>query len=237
MSHLNSKLSKTTNDKRIFKISGLASLIIVICAFITMLVAFTLGAEPSTASEYFNILNNDRLVGLLRLDFASMVNVGCYIPLFYGVYVILKEENQDLAALSTIFILIGVVLWFSTHSALTMIQLSDQFAAATTEAERSRLLAAGEAVLASDMYHSSAGAVGGILLLGGSLILSGLMIKSDVFGKGTAIVGLIGNGTDLLRVLLNLFLPGNPAHMLMIIAGPLFLVWFLLLGKQLLQHS
>jgi hypothetical protein len=64
--------------------------------------------------------------------------------------------------------------------------LSDKFAAATSEAQKTLLLAAGEAILASDMWHGSGAMMGGILLQTGTLLVLLVMLRSNAFGKLTA---------------------------------------------------
>jgi hypothetical protein len=195
----------------------------------------TLGGEPSTADEHFTVLRNDRVVGLLRLDFASVISMAAYYLVFCGIYAVLRRAHAAYVAVATALVFVGITLWLATHSALSMIFLSDRYPAATTDARRSHLLAAGEAVIASDMWHSSGPLVGGILLLAAAVMISVLMLRSSVFSRFTAIAGILANGLDLVRTLINLLLPGNPADILMAIAGPFYLVWLILLGRRLLQ--
>ena len=74
--------------------------------------------------------------------------------------------------------------------------------------------------MAADMWHGAGSVIGGLLWLVAALLLSVLMLKSDVFGKGTAYVGIVTHGLDLLYGLVGLF--WAPAGVvLMAIAGPL----------------
>ena len=47
--------------------------------------------------------------------------------------------------------------------------------------------------------------------------------------------GIVAFGVDLAHVVVNVFARGNPGDILMAIAGPLYLVWFALVGRRLLQ--
>jgi hypothetical protein len=96
-------------------------------------------------------------------------------------------------------------------------------------------VAAAEAVLASDVWHTTGTLVGGILLMGAAIMFSATMLRSGLFGKAAGWSGILANGVDLLHVLLNLVLPGSPGDILMAVAGPAYLVWFILLGRRLLQ--
>jgi hypothetical protein len=216
----------------LFKIGGMAAIIAGLCFIVTMFLVFILGAEPITAEEYFEILNNNRIVGLLRLDFTSVIGVTLYYPMFISLYGILKRYNSAYAHLAVSLAFAGITLWLATHSALSMVYLSDNYAAALTEAQKSRLLAAGEAVIASDMYKSTGALVSGILLEGSAVIFSFLMLRCGMFGKLTAYAGIAGNGLDLARIIFNIFLPGM-ANVVMTIAGPLMVIWIILLGRRL----
>jgi hypothetical protein len=57
------------------------------------------------------------------------------------------------------------------------------------------------------------------------------MLRSNVFSKATAWVGVVTHGLDLLHILIAFFLPAAGAG-LMFIAGPLYLVWFPLLARD-----
>lgn len=119
----------------------------------------------------------------------------------------------------------------ATPSVLAWLTLSDKFAATSSEAQKNLLLAAGEAVLASDMWHGSGAYIGGLLGQTGMLLASLLMLKEPAFSKATAWVGITTHGLDLLHILMAIFVPAAGVALLMI-AGPLYLVWFPLLARD-----
>lgn len=216
------------------KIGGVAALISAVCSLMTVIVVISLGGEPSTTKEYFTVLNNDRIVGILRLDFPSVVNVTQYYLIFFGFYAAFRRVHGAYAALATALAFVGVTLWLATHSAFSMIYLSDQFAVATTEAQKSQLLVAGEAVIASDMWHSTGALVGGILLQSATVLISVVMLRSNIFSKVIAYVGILTHSLDLAHIIIGIFAPGV-GIILMAIAGPLYVIWFPLVGRRLLQ--
>jgi hypothetical protein len=92
--------------------------------------------------------------------------------------------------------LIGITLQLSSITAFEMLALSRDYEAAAGEAERARPLSAGEATLAT--YEGTAFQVN--YLVGGTLVplaLSALMLRSRLFGKAVALVGIIGAVTGL----------------------------------------
>ncbi len=221
--------------KGVCLIGGVAVLIQVACVLITMTVVFTLGGEPGTPDEYFTQLQSNRLMGLLRLDFPTIISMALYYLTFFGLYGALKRADGAYAALATALAFVGLTLWLATHSAFSMIHLGDRYAAAATDAQRSQLLAAGEAIIASDMWHSTGALIGGIFVQSAAVMISVLMLRSNIFSNATAYVGILGNGLDLMHIIINIIVPGNPANILMAVAGPLYLIWFILIGRRLLQ--
>ena len=236
-----SKLNHSTDTKiedsswkNVCIIGGVAALISVVCSLITMIVIITIGGEPSTANEYFTLLNNNRIVGLLRMDFASVINLSSYYLMFFGFYAALRRENGAYTALATALAFVGITLWFASHSAFSMISLSDQYAVATTDAHKSQLLAAGNAIISSDMWHSTGARLGGIFLESAAVLISFVMLRSKIFGKVTAYVGILMHGLDLAHYIIGIFLP-SAGVILMAIAGPFYIVWFPLVGRRLIQ--
>jgi hypothetical protein len=55
-----------------------------------------------------------------------------------------------------------------------------------------------------------------------------------VFGRPTAYAGILSHGLDLIHVVVGPFAPTTGA-VLKVMAGPLYLIWFPLVGRRLLQ--
>jgi hypothetical protein len=216
------------------RLGGATALLSVLLSLLTMVALVTVGGPPDTAEETFTVLREGRLVGLLRLELLSLLNLMLYYLTFFGLYAALRRTDGVHALLATALVFVGVTLWIASHSAFSLMTLSDRYAAAATDAERARFLAAGEALMAADMWHSTGALAGGALIECGALVVSTLMLRSAVFGRATAVVGLVTHGLDLLQVLLGAFVPGVKP-VVMAVAGPLYLVWFTLVGRRLLQ--
>ena len=220
--------------RSICTMGGIATLIQLVCATVTLVVAFGVGGEPSRAEEAFAVLQEDRLAGMLRLDFASLISMIFYYVTFFALYGALRRRYGPTAALATALTFVGITVWLSSHSALSIIRLSDLHAAAETAEQRSQLVAAAEAVLAANMWHSSGAFVAGILLQGAAVLISILMLGGDVFSKPTAYVGLVTHGLDLIHVIIAPFAPDVSVY-LMAIAGTLYPIWFVMIGVRLLR--
>ena len=209
--------------KSLFKLCGWIAVIQVLYSLVTMVILVLLGTPPTTAAEAFDMLRENRFVALLRLDILTVL---VYMPLFYllllGLYFALKETHLFPATIAMLLGFAGVTLFLATPSVFSWLALSDKFAAATSEAQKNLFLAAGEAILVSDMWHGTGAIIGGILIQVTTTLISIIMLSSKAFGKSTAYVGITAHGLDLIRLLVGFFLPAG-GFVLMAIAGPLYL--------------
>ena len=201
-----------------------------LAAVLTYAVALAvLGPKPVSAEEFFAIQQSSRLASVLRGDFLLLVLIGGYLGTFPALYVALRRVSPVASMFATLFTLIAVTLCFASESTFALLYLGDQYATAPTAMLRAQFLAAGEAVIAADMWHSSGAYVSGILLQGGGVIISLVMLRSRDFSKVTAIAGLLGNALDLTQHLLHPFAPSVSATIQMAM-GPFYLVWFPMLA-------
>jgi hypothetical protein len=218
------------------RIGGIAAFVLIVYSLATMVQMVVLGGQPATAAQAFDLLQHNRVVGLLRLDLPTITVLPLYYLLFLGLYAALKRSYGANALLSTVLAFAGVTLVLATPTALSMIPLSDKFATATTEAARAQLLAAGEAIMAADIWHATGAILGGVLLQCGAVLISVVMLRGGVFGKTTAWLGIVMHGLDLAHILGGMILPISGV-ILLAIAGPLYPVWLFLVGRRLLKLS
>ena len=226
----------TNNDlKNVYKVGATAVLIQLATILLLLITSFALGLgpRPTTVQGFYTMYGESKLIGMLRDDFASLILIAMYLGSAPALFFALRKQNFTVALISAIMLLTGAVGAFSVHAGFSMMRLSDMYAAASTEAQRGQLLAAGEAVLVSDMWNSTAGYMGGILLQGPGVVLSLLMLRNKDFSKVTAISGLLGNGLDLIQHLLHPFIP-EIAGLIQPIMGIFYLVWFPFLARDLL---
>jgi hypothetical protein len=224
--------------RTLWKLASGAAGALLIYSLVTMVLLITIGGPPETVDETLTLLQNNRLQGLLRLDVLTTLFMPLYYLLFWGLYAALNKTHGVYAALATVFLFAGLTLFLATPSAFSWLSLSDKFAAAASEAQKTRLRAAGEAIMASDMWHGSGARVGGILLQLGAAGISLVMLRSRHFSRSTAYVGIVTHTLDLARGVIGLF-SSTGLMILMTLAGPLYLVWFPLLARDFwrLRHD
>jgi hypothetical protein len=221
-----------SSQLKIHWFGGGACFILLAYSIGTLLIMTLIGGPPDTIEESFRILNENKISGLLRLDILTVFVMPLYYLLFYSLYLALKNYDKELSAISMILAFAGVTLFLATPSVFSYLHLSDKFASAASDVQRNHLLAAGESIIASDMWHGTGAKIGGLLLQTGALLISLLMLRTNVFNKTTAITGITTHGLDLAHILIGFFLP-SLGNALMFVAGPLYLIWFPMVGLRL----
>lgn len=151
---------------------------------------------PTTIEKWFALFQQNGFRGLLDLDLLLVTSYVVLIPLYVALYVALRHISQSFMAIALALNLVGAALIVSVNPGVAMLTLSDRYAAATTEAQRTAALAAGQALLAN--WSGTAFDVG--YLLGGiaMLITAVVMLRSTVFNKFTAYTGLAAGALMLI---------------------------------------
>ncbi len=219
------------NGRQLYQLAGASALILLAYSLVTMVLMVVFGGQPQTAQQAFAMLQANRLVGFLRLDGLTIMVMPLYYLLFFSIYCVLKKSSGAFSGLASLLVFAGLTLFLATPSVFSWLALSDKFAAASDPAQKAQLLAAGEAILASDMWHGSGAILGGILLQTGALLVALVMLGSKSFGKLTAWLGIVMFGLDLAHLLVGFFFPVGGV-ILMAIAGTLYLAWFPLLARD-----
>jgi len=152
--------------------------------------------------------------------------------LFLALYGALRRADKMALTVATACALVGVAVYPASNQASAMLALSDQYAAASTDAMRIQFLAAGEALLA---IHNPARIQLGLLLVAlVGLIISVVMLRSRVFGKVTAILGVVANGL-VLSYFVALPVVPDIAFLFPAASAPFRLLWYFLIAWRLFQ--
>ncbi len=223
-----------SSARTFYRMGGIAAFVLIAYSLATIVQMLVLGGQPANAAEAFSLLQKNKLIGLLRLDLPTVLVMPLYYVLFLGLFAVLRRTDRAITTLSTLLVFVGVTLLLSTPTALSMLPLSQKYASATTEALRMQYLAAGEIILATDIWHGTGAILGGILAQCGAVLISVVMLRSNIFSKATAYLGIVVHGLDSAHIVAGLFLPAFGV-VLMAIAGPLYPIWFFLIGRRLLQ--
>lgn len=173
--------------RNVYRAGAVAALLTVVCVAIAGAVLIT-NPSPTTVSGWYAIFQRNPLIGLLELDLMMLVSYALMIVLYVALYGALRQVNEPLVSLAALLGIISIVTYFASNVSFTMLELSQKYAAATSEAERSQLLAAGQSALAT--WEGSAFDVSYVLGGVGMLLFGVVMLQSAVFSKVTAYISL-----------------------------------------------
>jgi hypothetical protein len=174
--------------RSLYLIAGVAALVVVASLPVAVYV-FVAWPPPTSVTDWFNFLQSNKLAAVVDLDLVMLIDQVLFVPIILALYVVLRRANEPLVLLGTAGSLIGGVLVIVAREAtLALPMLSDQYAAATTDVQRSVLLAAGQTLLTT--FNGTAFSIGYTLIGLSGLVLTGVMLRSSAFSKATAYSGV-----------------------------------------------
>lgn len=215
-----------SNWGNLYKAGGVAALLSVLF-FPIQIIVFILNPPPSTIAGWFTLFQNNHLIGLLDLDLLLIFDQALAILIFIGLFIALFRLNPSFITIGTALGLVSTVLFISTNPAFAMLSLSDQYAAAATEAQRLTFLAAGQAAITG--WQGSAFQASYILGSIAPVIISLVMLRSKLFSKATAYLGIAAN-----VIALGLYVPKIGAY-ISVFSVVFLWVWYILLARGFFQ--
>ena len=229
--------SETTGSYKSLYRLGAAAALMVVMLTVAEIVGHSIHPPPTTVSDWFKLFQSNVVIGLLDFWGLEVPMYAMFVLVFLALYVVLRETSQGSMAIALSFVLLGAGIFFATNNPFTMLSLSNQHAAATTDAQRAAFLAAGEAVLANTGQRGIGGFnVGLFLVSAAGLLVSLVMLRSNAFSKSTAYVGILAYVLSLADYLRQALAQSVIVALLVILSGALLLVIFhVLVGRRLYQ--
>ena len=207
---------------------GAAAALFGVAIIPVQLLVFIAWGQPDTALGWFELFQNNKLAGLLAFELLFVVNAAVGIATTLALYVALRRVNESFMTIALGLGLLEAVAFVVARPALEMLHLSNQYAAATTDAQRAMFLAAGEAMLAT--FDGTAFHVGINLFSVYFLIVPIVMLRSNMFGRVTAYLGIAA-------AILNwgIYVPGEIGFFVFTISILPLAVWNVLIARRLFQ--
>jgi len=225
-----------TEFRSLYRVGAVAAVMIVACILLAIPIFLLwpppggLLPTPAAVIDCFTLLQRNWLVGLLDLDLVMIASAVLGVPIYLALYASLRRTSPSFMAIALVLGLVGTAAYMVVNPAFSMLSLSTHYAAATSDAQRSLFVAAGQAILATyqgtgfDLYY----------LLGAvaTLITSVVMRRSTIFGKATAYLGIAAGllmivpptaGTIGLYLSLLSLLPAA--------------IWYILIARRLFQFG
>jgi hypothetical protein len=202
-------------------------------------------SPPTNPIDWLLLLQTHRLLGLAYLGIFDLVNVTLVGLMLLSLYLALNHVQIGTTLIALILGLLGVAVYLSANTAISILSLSNQYAISTSETQREILLPAATALLSLNRFSSpgaspgSGGYVSLFLIAIAGLIFSVSLIKNPHFDRWSAFIGIIANSLDLMYCLFFLFSPSTIHEQLAIFfipaAGFFFMVWHILVGMRLIH--
>jgi hypothetical protein len=226
----------------LYAVGGVGALVVGAMTVFGVITFLAWPPPEGAVTEWFALFERNWLVGMLGLDLGMLVSFLANIPVILALYVVLRRASESLTALATVLGLVAIATYFASSRAFEMLALSRQYAAATTDAQRLMLEAVGQSMLTTYLgpfagaapaggwnYQGTAFNLSFVLWSIAGVLLSIAMLRSTVFGRVVASVGILGNTAAL-----GLFVPVVGVA-LSIASLPLLLVWYLVIARRLFQ--
>jgi hypothetical protein len=213
--------------KPLYRVGAVAALLSVACIAVAVTV-FLAWPPPTTIESWFALFQRNGFLGLLDLDLLLVTSYVIMIPLYLALYVALRRVSQSFMAIALAFNLVGTALILAVNPGAAMLTLSDRYASATTDAQRETFLAAGQALLAN--WSGTAFDVGYLFGGIGILITAAVMLRSRIFGKFIACIGLVMGALMLVPAS-----AGTVGLLLSLVSLVPTVIWLILIARKLFQ--
>ncbi len=213
--------------KPLFRVSGWAALLVAFFIPIQLTVFF-ISPPPTTTINWFNLFHNHWLIGLLDMDLLLVLDTLLFIPVYLAFYAALHRLSPSAMVIVLAFALIGITTYCASAGAFNMLSLSNQYAAAESETQKTILLAVGQATMSN--WQGTAFDAGYVLQGISLLIISVVMLRGGIFNKAITYLGIV------ISVMM-LFPPTAGTIGMVLAVGSVFPlgIWCVLIGLRFLK--
>jgi hypothetical protein len=211
----------------LYRIGGIAAAAVLVMVPL-QIILYIVSPPPATVVGHFALMRESPLMGLIGLDVLYMISTIVVSVVMLALCVALRNADRSLTALALFLMVISTAVYFASSVAFEMLSLSARYAGAAAGAERDMITAAGEGMLAT--YQGSAFNVYYILCGIAGLIIAFVMMRSSVFSRKTAYIGLVMN--------LMMLVPPTAGKFGLALAFASLVptvVWLVMISRRLLQ--
>jgi hypothetical protein len=225
--------------KALYKVGGTAALLIVLTGLLEIAITFLPGgyASAETVDDWFRLFQDNWFLGLRNLGLLNIIMTALGIPMFLALYAAQRRVNPPFAALAMIISFVGASVFYATNRAFPMLDLSRQYASATSDAQRAMLSAAAQAMLSVGESHTPGTFLGFFFSELASLLISIVMLRGKVFNTATAMIGILAASLMMIFEIFSSFVLGltNVALVIAMAGGLLTMAWYILIASRLFK--
>ena len=217
----------------LYRVGGSGALIALVF-YLSQIIIILFGEPyPATTEDWFNLFIRSKLLGLFYLNALDMASITLFCLMFLALCVALKRGNESAMAIAGLLASIGAAVFIASRSVtFSMIPLSDQYAAAATDAQHAQILLIGDAV--GVQIQATPRTTGFLIMSVAVLIISVTMLRNQIFNKATAVVGILSS-ILVFALHISIIIVPAIADPLMGFGMLLWIIWLVLVGVRLLQ--
>lgn len=186
--------------------------------------------------DWFALFQTNRFTAFSRLGIINIITLSLSIPIYLAFTQAFRQFRPAVAMLSSVLFFIGTAVYLSSNTVFPLYALSQQYAA-SPEAQKPLLEAAGRALLAQGADLTTGTFVGLLITQIAGLLITCVMLRGEVFGKWTGLAGLVGCMLMTVFFTLTAFVPTLYDTALLIAApGALFMMAYeILVARRFFQ--
>jgi hypothetical protein len=183
MSDVSVSRSRDKTATNLYIVGGVAAFLTIAMYIVEV---FTFGGIPTEISAWFELFGRSRLLGLFYLNSLDILSISILLA-FYAA--LRRAADNSLSEIAAPFAYLGIGVFVTIRStiAIGVLNLSERYAAAPTEAAREPFLAAGEAI--SSLGQATPLSPGFFFIALASLLLSLALLRMKS-AKAAAITGI-----------------------------------------------
>lgn len=228
--------NENENCLKLYRYGSIAAFLIAILMFGEIFV-YALIPNSDNPLEIFELFNNSNLLGLLFFDLLGMISYILFIPFILSLYMILKKLNWATLISGTILFFIGIAIFFANNTGFSVLRLSDQYNLATTNEEKTMLLAACKTMIT--LFDVNAFLVSYVIVSIAWTMISYVMLKSKNFSRISSYAGLFAGISGLIAEIIEntLYQYLMVAIVFYFLAIVFLIIWLFSSGRQLYKLS
>lgn len=222
-------------------IAGAAALAIVALIVLDISTSMIAGsaAAPGTlsAEAIFSLFQRTPYRAFQYLGLINVFEQVLMIPIFLVFFASHRALFPNASTLVVTLFVVSLGIYVANNAAMPLWHLSARYVSAGDEA-RPLLSSAGEGLLARGEDFTPGSLPGFVLNEAAVLTMLALMLRSRVFGRTTAILGLVGATLLTVYQIAATFAPVvyNSLMPLAMLGGILMLIWYVLMAVKLFRH-
>jgi hypothetical protein len=228
--------------KSIYRAGAAGALLAVLAGIVEIAISFVpgsgqIGAGAVGVANWFTLFQQNWFIGMRNMGLINIFLTAFGILLAVALYGAHRKVDPAFATLATVLSFMGAGIFFATNRAFAMWALSNEYAVATTEAQKTVLLAAGQAMLAVGQSHTAGTFLAFCMSELASILIGVVMLRGKVFSRVTAWTGILGFAILLSYEIGSSFSPALyvVAMYFAIPGGLLSMAWYILTARRLLQ--